>query len=174
MNVEPLLGSDFTSMSPFSCWIIIFEIVKPKPIPPLLISFDLVMQPKNLKSLARSFGCIPIPVSITLVLNYWSSSKSNFIVIPPEKVNFTALPIMLNSTYLYLFISVTIYMGTLSFTMTSKSNFFSFSWNLIISVTSSIAYLIFANSLKRENLLFSILLISRASSTKFCKCNAEL
>ena len=68
-NVDPLLGSDITSMSPFSYWTIIFDIVKPKPIPPLLISFDLVMQPKNLKSLARSIACMPIPVSVTLVIN---------------------------------------------------------------------------------------------------------
>ncbi len=63
VKVEPLPNSDSTEISPPSSYIIIFDIVSPNPIPPLLTFFDFITQPKNLKRLSRSSFLIPMPVS---------------------------------------------------------------------------------------------------------------
>jgi hypothetical protein len=54
-NLEPTPTSEVTEISPPSCWIIILEIVKPRPIPPRLMSLDLDKHPKNRKSFVKSF-----------------------------------------------------------------------------------------------------------------------
>ena len=55
MNFDPTPGSDSTFMSPPKDYIIIFDIVNPSPMPPLLISLVFANVPKNLKSCAKSF-----------------------------------------------------------------------------------------------------------------------
>lgn len=63
VNVEPLPCSDFTEMSPPNSYIIILEIVRPRPIPPRFTFLDFKMHPKKVKSLLRSSSFIPIPES---------------------------------------------------------------------------------------------------------------
>jgi hypothetical protein len=85
--------------------------VRPSPIPPRFISLDLAICPKNLKSLAKSSSYIPIPVSLIEEIRKLST-KSIVTVRLPEKVNFAAFPIKLNSTCLKRFKSVIILLGT--------------------------------------------------------------
>lgn len=106
MNFEPTFGLEVTDISPPSCYTIIFEIVRPRPMPPLLISFVFDIVPKNLKRFERSSEFIPIPVSSTSVVSKCDSLlKSIATDIFPAKVNFVALPNRLKRTYLYLFLS---------------------------------------------------------------------
>ena len=49
-NVVPTSGIDLTVISPPSLWTIMFDIVRPRPMPPRLMSEDASSLPKNLKS----------------------------------------------------------------------------------------------------------------------------
>ena len=172
VKLEPIWYVDYTAMSPFNRCKIIFEIVNPSPIPPLLICLDLAICPKNLKRRLRSFGWMPMPVSSTWeistpLMNY------NLIVIPPSNVNLRAFPMMLNIIYLNRFWSDSISSGTSSSTFTWKRSFFYYTWKSITSQTSFNASRILKSSFNISNLSFSILLISKASSMTFWRCRAE-
>jgi hypothetical protein len=67
VNRDPIPGSDLTLISPPSCLIIIFEMVRPRPMPLLLMSLVLEIYPKNLNNLSKSSDVMPKPVSSTIV-----------------------------------------------------------------------------------------------------------
>ena len=52
VKIDPLLVSDLTAISPFNYCANILLIVRPNPIPLLLNLLDLLIVPKNLKSLS--------------------------------------------------------------------------------------------------------------------------
>ena len=68
VKVDPRSTSDSTLIVPLSCYIIILEMVSPKPIPPRFRCLLDEARPKNWKSLLISSALIPMPVSDTVVL----------------------------------------------------------------------------------------------------------
>lgn len=91
VNVEPFPWIELTPISPPSCYIIILDIVRPRPMPPRLTNFDFVTHPKYLNNLPRSAWEIPMPVSEISDLSI-PSSKSTDSLMWPLNVNFEALP----------------------------------------------------------------------------------
>ena len=91
MKKEPLESSEVTEISPCSYCSIILEMVRPKPMPPWLILVEWLILPKKRNSLPMSSCLMPIPVSITSVINT-SFTDVICIFIDPWKVNFRALP----------------------------------------------------------------------------------
>ena len=147
VKIEPTFGFDFTEMLPFNCCKINFEIVRPRPIPPRLMSLVFAREPKNLNSFWRSSSEIPMPESWTSTVSF-SSSNDTCTVIYPSNVNLEAFPTKLNKICLNLFISDIICSGTSLSILMKISRPFILSWYFIISHTSSIAFLTSKNSLK--------------------------
>jgi hypothetical protein len=102
VKIEPTLGSDLTDISPFSYCNIIFEMVRPSPIPTRFICLDLVRELKNLNSFYRSSPSIPIPVSSTSVVSTPSLNDTRTVSCPLN-VNFEAFPRRLKRICLNLF-----------------------------------------------------------------------
>lgn len=104
--------------------------------PPLFMSFPLVIFPKNLNNLSKSCEAIPIPVSATVVIIYFLHPSSDIIrLIAPLKVNFAALPIRLKRICLYLLRSEKIILGTLFEICTFNCTFFLSTWNFMMSLS---------------------------------------
>ena len=69
LNVDPFRYCDSNSIMPPNWSSIIFDIDKPKPIPPLFILFDSWESlPNNLNNWAYSSSLIPMPVSSIVVI----------------------------------------------------------------------------------------------------------
>ncbi len=64
-KVDHSLGELLTAMSPPIRFTSLLEITNPIPVPPNFLSLALSNWEKLLKSLSRSVGAIPIPVSVT-------------------------------------------------------------------------------------------------------------
>ncbi len=79
--------------------------VRPRPIPPRLISLDFAKQPKNWNSFYKSYSVMPIPESVTSDTSH-PSSKVTLTAMYPLKVNLEAFPRRLKRTCLYLLRSV--------------------------------------------------------------------
>ena len=105
LKVVPLpTPSDSTLTVPPDRSTIYLTIVKPKPMPSLLISAVRYNLPKRVKSLGKSYFAMPVPVSRTCTDKYFSSSstpgfREAMISINPCFVNFIALRMRLIKTY---------------------------------------------------------------------------
>ena len=132
---------------------------------------EVLSFPKYVKSFYISSCFIPIPESSTIVIKS-SLCIRTMMLMNPALVNFIAFPIRLNKTCLYLFWSVLTILGTSSSTIRDKAMPFCSHWNRIIEITDSKVSCSEKIEKLSSNLLFSSRLISRASSTMFCKWSA--
>lgn len=114
---------------------------------------------------------IPIPESEMEAKSFFPLVET-LTVIPPLYVNLAAFPIKLNSTCLNLFLSEKIYCGVDSLIDTCKCKLLDSIWKRMMSQTSSTASPTSKFSFINVNLLFSILLRSRASSMTLSRWSA--
>ncbi len=96
-KVEPRPGADSTQMRPACSSMILREIARPRPVPPLVRVVEPSSCRNSSNTRSRSSGAIPGPVSATATSNA-PLAAATLTATSPSSVNLIALPTRLSST----------------------------------------------------------------------------